>query len=206
MCSLRGLENFSLKLHGPALHHLLSFNILTFQAPSEQPAELLSSQQLFQHQVQYHHTTGLPDTHGQVCHKYPWPATISALVSVPIAMIKHQDHNSLGRTPLPCLHVQAASYDQRESGQGPEGEPGGRSRLTQRPWRSIAYCLAPHGLIRLFPSSTQDHQPSVAPPTVTWALSNQPSRKCTTAKSGDILSVEVPSSEMILTCVMLPWN
>lgn len=45
----------------------------------------------------------LPDTHGQVCHKYPWPGTTSALVSAPTAMIKHQDHKQLGEEAFTLL-------------------------------------------------------------------------------------------------------
>lgn len=48
-------------------------------------------------------THSLPDTHGQVCHKYPWPGTTSALVSVPTAMIKHQDHKQLGEEAFTLL-------------------------------------------------------------------------------------------------------
>lgn len=145
----------------------------------------------------------LPDTHGQVCHKYPWPGTTSALVSAPTAMIKHQDHKQLGEEAFTLL-THTSRQQALVKGQEPGGEPGGRSRLTQRPWRSIAYCLVPRGLVILLPYSTQGHQLSMASPTVTWALSNQPSRKCTIGKSGDIISVEVPSSEVILICVMLP--
>ena len=33
-----------------------------------------------------------------------------------------------------------------------------RQELMQRPWRSAAYWLAPHGLLNLLSSTTQDHQ------------------------------------------------
>lgn len=78
----------------------------------------------------------------------------------------------------------------------------------QRPWRSSAYCLAPHGLLRLLSYNTQDHCPGLAPLTVSSALPYQSRGYTTTGlpagqASGGIVSIKVPSSQMALVCVKL---
>jgi hypothetical protein len=45
--------------------------------------------------------------------------------------------------------------------------------LERKPWRSLAFWLTPHGLCILLSYDTQDLQPRVTLPTVTWALPHQ---------------------------------
>lgn len=48
-------------------------------------------------------------------------------------------------------------------------------------WRSVAHCLAPHGVLSMLSCGTQDHWPEMALPTVIWALPHHhQQRKCIT--------------------------
>ena len=48
-----------------------------------------------------------------------------------------------------------------------------RQELVQTPWRGVAYCLAPHGLLNLLSYRTQDHQPRDGTTHNGWALPHQ---------------------------------
>ena len=77
----------------------------------------------------------------------------------------------------------------------------------QRPWRSAAYCLAPHGLLSLLSYRTQDHQPRDGTTHSGLGLPHQSLIKKmplhTAHLYGGIFSLEAPSSLMTLACVKL---
>jgi len=47
-----------------------------------------------------------------------------------------------------------------------------RQKLTERPWKGVAYWLAPHGFLS-FPIELRTNNPGMALPTMGWALLHQ---------------------------------
>ena len=65
----------------------------------------------------------------------------------------------MGGKGLFGLHLHIAVHHQRKSGQKRNRAGTWRKELMQRPWRDVAYWIAPHGLLSLLSYRIQDHQP-----------------------------------------------
>lgn len=83
----------------------------------------------------------------------------------------------------------------------------------QKPWKVAVYWLILHGFLSLLSFSTQNHQPRgstghsfLSPPASIVSLENVPHICPQVNFGGGIFSIEVPSSQMRLTCIKLTKN
>ena len=114
-------------------------------------------------------------------------------------MIKHQDQQAAWKGKgLFGLHFHITIHHEGNQDRNSNRAGIWKQELKQRPWRSVAYWIAPRGLLSLPSYRTQDHQPRMVPPTMGWApphqtlirkmLSGLPS----TQYNGGIFLTEIP--------------
>jgi hypothetical protein len=81
---------------------------------------------------------------------------VSTCLRLTIATVKHHDQKQVGEERV-YLAYTSTSLQSTEGSQDRNSDKQGRN--LQRPWKSLANCLAFHGFPSLFAYGTQDHQP-----------------------------------------------
>ena len=132
-----------------------------------------------------------------------WTDFLILILGFLLLWLKNHDQSNLWRNEFIWLVSPHYSSSSKQVRQELEWVGTWGQKLIQRSWRSAGYWLAPCGLLSLISNRSLNHQPMSSS-----AYHDQPSIKrmhhrLPTGQSGSIFSVEGPSSQMTVACIIL---